>query len=53
MKNTGTNFDLNVKSLTLENVFKLNLQNYPDMVTEICTESSNEAKNEIEISNIE
>lgn len=53
MKNTGTNFDLNVKSLTLENVFKLNLQNYPDMVTEICTEASNEAKNEEEISKIE
>jgi dynein heavy chain len=53
MKNTGTDFELNVKSLTLENVFKLNLQNFPEMVTEICTEASNEAKNEIEISNIE
>lgn len=53
MKNTGIDFELNVKSLTLENVFKLNLQNFPEMVTEICTEASNEAKNEIEISNIE
>ena len=53
MKNTETNFELNVKSLTLEHVFKLNLQNFPDMVTEICTEASNESKNEIEISNIE
>ena len=53
MKLTETSFELNVKSLTLEHVFKLNLQNFPDMVQEICTEASNEAKNELEISNIE
>jgi len=53
MKLTETSFELNVKSLTLEHVFKLNLQNFPEMVQEICTEASNEAKNELEISNIE
>jgi len=29
------------------------LEKYPDLVNEICMEASNEAKNEIEISNIE
>jgi len=42
-----------VKTITLDQVFKLNLQNFPELVGEICMESSNEAKNEIEISNIE
>jgi len=44
---------LNVKTITLDQVFKLNLQNFPELVGEICMEASNEAKNEVEISNIE
>jgi len=34
-------------------VFKLNLQDWPELVNDICMESSNEAKNEEEISNID
>jgi len=53
MKQTNSHFELNVKTITLDQVFKLNLQNFPELVGEICMEASNEAKNEIEISNIE
>jgi dynein heavy chain len=38
--------EINLKSLSLEKVFKLELQNYQDKVTEICVEAKEEAKNE-------
>jgi len=53
MKVAGIKMDINVKTLTLEQVFALNLQNYPDKVDEIVLEASHEAKNEKEISQIE
>jgi len=46
-------FELNVKTINLQQVLQLNLQEIPEDVNEICMESSNEAKNEYEISQIE
>lgn len=43
----------NIKTLTLEQVFALNLQNYPEKVGEIVNEANQEHKNEEEIQKIE
>jgi len=53
MKTAGIQAEINVKTLTLDQVFNLNLQNYPDKVDEIVVEASNEARHEKEISEIE
>jgi len=37
MKQTGVKIEGNIKSMTLEKVFNLNLQNYPEKVGEIVT----------------
>ena len=53
MKMTNVKFESNIKSMTLEQVFALNLQKYPDAVNEICIEANQEHKNEEEIQKIE
>lgn len=53
MKETGVKFETSIKSMTLEQVFALNLSRFPEKVTEICTEANQEHKNEEEISKIE
>jgi phosphoribosylformylglycinamidine (FGAM) synthase PurS component len=47
MEETGQDLgEINLKSLSLEKVFKLELQNYEEKVMEICIEAKEEAKNE-------
>lgn len=46
-------FTVNIKTITLEQVFNMELQNYPDKVDEICNEAYNEDQNEKEIVKIE
>ena len=53
IKETGKSFEINLKTITLEQVFALELQNYSDKVDEIVTEANNEAKNELELNKIE
>jgi len=53
MRETGIKLEVNFKTMTLDQVFALNLQNFPEKVDEIVTEANNEAKNELEISKIE
>lgn len=53
MAETGTKLDGNVKTLTLEQVFALNLQNYPEKVAEIVNEANQEHKNEEELQKID
>jgi dynein heavy chain len=54
MRETGVRFETtSIKSMTLEQVFALNLQRFPEKVNEICTEANQEHKNEEEISKIE
>lgn len=53
LKATEMNFKIDLKTITLEQVFALNLQNYPEKVDEIVMEASNEAKNEAELSSID
>jgi len=53
MKETGRKMDFNMKTITLEQVFALQLQNYPEKVDEIVTEALNEAQNEEELNKIE
>ena len=54
MRETGVKFETtSIKSMTLEQVFALNLQRFPEKVNEICTEANQEHKNEDEISKIE
>jgi len=40
MKETGMKMEGNIKTLTLEQVFALNLQNYPEKVGEIVNEAN-------------
>lgn len=54
MEETGKDLgDINLKVLTLQKVFQLELQNYEDKVTEICIEAKEEAKNEDNLQKIE
>jgi dynein heavy chain, axonemal len=53
MAETGTKLEGNIKSLTLEQVFALNLQNFPEKVSEIVNEANQEHKNEEELSKID
>lgn len=53
MKAANVVTEINVKTLTLEQVFSLNLQNYPDKVDEVVVQASNEARHEKEISEVE
>lgn len=54
MEETGKDLgDINLKTLTLQKVFQLELQNYEDKVTEICIEAKEEAKNEDNLQKIE
>jgi len=53
VKETGVVVEGSIKTLTLEQVFALNLQNYSDKVNEITTEAREEHKNEEEIQKIE
>ena len=46
MKETGKRFESSIKTMTLEQVFALNLQTCPDKVAEICNEANQEHKNE-------
>lgn len=39
MKETGMVLTLNLKTITLDQVFKMNLQDYPDKVDDICNEA--------------
>lgn len=52
MKETGKKFEINLKTITLEQVFALNLQKFPEKVAEIVQEASNEANNEAELNKI-
>lgn len=45
MKQTGKRFESSIKTMTLEQVFALNLQTCPDKVAEICNEANQEHKN--------
>lgn len=45
--------DFNIKTITLEQVFALQLQNFPEKVDDIVTEAMNEAQNEEELNKIE
>lgn len=45
--------EINLKTLTLNKVFELELQNYEEKVTEICNEAKEESKNEESIAKIE
>ncbi len=42
MQETGMTFTVNIKTITLEQVFNMELQNYPEKVDEICNEAYNE-----------
>lgn len=53
MRETGRKMDFNMKTITLEQVFALQLQNCPEKVDEIVTEAMNEAQNEEELNKIE
>jgi dynein heavy chain len=53
MRETNVKFETSIKSMTLEQVFALNLQRFPDKVNEVCTEANQEHKNEEEISKID
>lgn len=53
MKETGMVLTLNLKTITLDQVFKMNLQDFPDKVDDICNEAQQEDLNEKEISKIE
>jgi len=54
MEETGKDLgDINLKILTLQKVFQLELQYYEEKVTEICIEAKEEAKNEENIQKIE
>ena len=53
MRETGIKLEVNFKTMTLNQVFALNLQNFPEKVDEIVTEANNESKNEQEVSKIE
>lgn len=46
MKETGKKFESSIKTMTLEQVFALNLQTVPDKVEEVCNEANQEHKNE-------
>ena len=53
MEETGKDLgDINLKILTLQKVFQLELQYYEEKVTEICIEAKEEAKNEENIQKI-
>lgn len=53
MKETGKKFEVSIKTMTLEQVFALNLQTCPDKVAEICNEANQEHKNEEELNKID
>lgn len=53
MKETGTKLEGNIKTLTLDQVFALNLQDHESKVQEIVQEADQEHKNEEEIQKIE
>lgn len=53
MLETGTKLEVSIKSLTLEQVFALNLQSFPEKVSEIVNEANQEHKNEEELSKID
>lgn len=53
MKETGLVLNLNLKTITLDQVFKMNLQDFPEKVDDICNEAQQEDLNEKEISKIE
>lgn len=53
MEVTGVSFDVSLKTLTLENIFSMELHKYVTAVEEIINEASQEAKIENELSKIE
>ena len=53
MRETGKKFEASIKTMTLEQVFALNLQTVPDKVAEICNEANQEHKNEEELNKID
>jgi len=54
MRETGISMEgVNLKSITLEQVFKMNLQEYSEKVDEIVNSALNEMKNEEEINKID
>lgn len=54
MRETGVNMEgINLKSITLQQVFDMRLQDFPDKVDEVVTAAANEMKNEEEINKIE
>ena len=53
MAKTGNNFEVSIKTMTLDQVFALNLQKYEETVFEIVNEAVQEFKNEEELNKID
>lgn len=53
MEITGVTFDVSLKTLTLSNIFDMNLSNYTAAVEELINEASQEAKIENELNKID
>jgi dynein heavy chain len=53
MRQTGNTFEVSIKTMTLDQVFALNLQKYEETVFEIVNEAIQEFKNEEELNKIE
>jgi dynein heavy chain, axonemal len=53
MKESGKNFEINLKTITLAQVFELELHNYKEIVDEVVTQANHEAKNDESLREIE
>ncbi len=53
IKSINTEVKINVKNITLEDIYSLKLPDHPEIVADICQEASNEFKNDMEIQQIE
>lgn len=53
IKETGKKFEVSTKTMTLEQVFALQLHNFAEKVGEICNEANEEHKNEEELNKID
>jgi dynein heavy chain len=53
MKETGLNIEIDLKTITLQQIFDLQLQNHQDKVEEIINEASQESKIEESLSTVE
>ena len=46
MKQTGSKFEVSIKTMTLDQVFSLHLEKYEEIVSEIVNEAIQQFKNE-------